>query len=52
VLDEVAVDQRVDIANHALGIDLDARRKGGRLAAQDVGRRACHRQHAQCEVAS
>ena len=49
VLDEVAIKQRVDIADYAFGIDLDARVEGGRLAAQDVGRRARQRQ---CEVAS
>ena len=38
VLDEVAVDLGIDVADHALGIDLDARAEGGRLSAQDVGR--------------
>ena len=39
VLDEVAVELGIDVADDALGIDLDARAEGGRLAAQNVGGR-------------
>ena len=48
VLDEVAIEHGIDVADDALGIDLDARAEGGRLAAQDVGRAG----EGQCEIAS
>ena len=38
MLDEVAVEQGIDVADDAFGIDLDARVEGSGLAAQDVGR--------------
>ena len=39
---------RIDIADHALGIDLDARAQGGGLAAQNVGGAG----EGQCKIAS
>ena len=37
VLDEVAVDLRIDIADDALGVDLDAGAQRSRLRAQNPG---------------
>ncbi len=48
VLDEVAVEHGIDVADDTLGIDLDAGVERGRLSAQDIGRGG----HGQCELAS
>ena len=48
VLDEVAVEHRVDVADDALSVDLDARLKARCLATQNV-RGGCQ---GQCEVAA
>ena len=40
VLDEIAVNQRVDVADDALGVDFDARAQRRGLAAEDEGRGA------------
>ena len=48
MFNEIAVDQRIDIADNALGVDLDARAQRGLLAAEDEGRAG----HGESEIAT